>query len=282
MLIKAAVEDIKKYGELAYSIAMNPAKSCYPTYIDGIKTKADFLSAAERAVSKETSEVLLFSVDGNVEGWVSYFWIPEDNYLQLNGFNINRDTEQALTELVELIEARFPGYTAYFGYPGDNRDAIHFLAEHGFKCIEQDWNHSFFFDGYTRKEYSPCVEKISRENFYKFREVYHADPETYWNPDRIFETIDDWTVFIYNQADTPVAAVFLKGDDGYFEIYGAECAEGVFREDVFRELLTASLVECKRLGAKYMTYFCGEDEKHILSELGFKCVGQYVLYMKSL
>ncbi|MCR2046202.1 hypothetical protein NSB25_02770 [Acetatifactor muris] len=38
MLIKATVEDIKKYGELAYSIAMNPAKSCYPTYVDGIKT----------------------------------------------------------------------------------------------------------------------------------------------------------------------------------------------------------------------------------------------------
>lgn len=57
--------------------------------------------------------------------------------------------------------------------------------------------------------------------------VYHADPETYWNADRIFETVDDWTIFIYNQADTPMATVFLTGDDEYYEIYGSEFADGV-------------------------------------------------------
>ena len=71
MLIKATVEDIKKYCEFAYSLALNPAKSCYPTYADGIKTKSDFLDAAERAVANRTSELLLFSIDGNVEGWIS-------------------------------------------------------------------------------------------------------------------------------------------------------------------------------------------------------------------
>ena len=280
MLIKATVEDVQKYGEFAYSIALNPEKSCYPTYADGIKTKADFFNAAERAVAKETSELLLFSIDGNFEGWISYYWIPEDKYLQLNGFNVNRGAEQALTELIEIIETKFTGYTAYFGFPGDNLDAINFLAEHGFRCIEQDWNHSFFFDEYTADEYSPYVEKVSRHNFDKFRVVYHADPETYWNADRIFETVDDWTILVYNQADKPIATVFLTGDDGYYEIYGSEFADGVFHEGVFRELLTASLGECKRLDAKYMTYFCGEDEKPVLSELGFKCVGQYVLYIK--
>lgn len=282
MLIKATVEDINKYGEFAYGLALNPAKSCYPTYCDGIKTKADFLSAAEYALSKETSEVLLFSIDGNVEGWISYYWIPEDKYLQLDGFNINHGTEQALKELIDLIEARFHSYTAYFGYPRDNRDAINFLTEHGFRCIEQDWNHSFYFDGYEPKEYRTCVEKIFRQNFDKFRSVYHANSETYWNADRIFETIDDWIIFVYNQADDPIATVFLTGGDGYYEIYGTEFEDGIFRENVFRELLIASLNECKCLDAKYMTYFCGEDEKPILSELGFKCVGQYVLYIQSL
>lgn len=279
MLIKATVADIKKYGEFAYSLALNPTKSSYPTYCDGIKTKADFFAAAERAVAKETSELLLFSMDENVEGWISFFWIPEDKYLQLNGFSINRGTEQALAELVDMIETRFAGYTAYFGYPGENRDAIEFLQAHDFKCIEQDWNHSFFFDGYKPTNCVQSVEKISRQNFDKFRAVYHADPETYWNCDRILETIDDWTIFVYNRADTPIATVFLTGDEGYFEIYGAEFVDGSFQENVFRELLTASLNVCKRMGAKYMTYFCGEEEKHVLTELGFECVGQYVLYI---
>lgn len=280
MLIKATVEDIKKYGEFAYSLALNPAKSCYPSYADGIKTKDDFFNAAEHAIAKETYELLLFSIGENVEGWISYYRIPENKYLQLYEFNINRGVEQALTELIEIIETKFSGYTAYFGFPGDNLNAIHFLAEQDFRCIEQDWNHSFFFDRYMPAQYSSCVERVSRHNFDKFRMVYHADPDTYWNADRIFEAIDDWTIFIYNHADVPAAAVFLNGDNIYYEIVGLVFADGIFHEGMFRELLTASLGECKRLGAKYMTYFCGEDEKPILSEFAFKCVGQYVLYTK--
>lgn len=282
MLIKATANNLKKYGDFAYSLALDPAKSCYPTYCDGIKTKADFLASAERALASQTAEILLFSIDGKVEGWLSFDRIPEDRYLQLNGFSIDHGMEQALAELLERLEAQFAGYTAYFGYPGDNHDAIRFLAEHGFRCIEQDWNHSFFFDGYTAEGSSPCVEKISRHNFAMFRAVYHPDDETYWNADRIFETIDDWIIFVYQQADCPVAAVFLTGADGYYEIYGTEFAEGVFQEDVFHALLTASLNECKGRNAQYLTYLCGERERSALSKLGFKCVGQYVLYLKAL
>ena len=59
-------------------------------------------------------------------------------------------------------------------------------------------------------------------------------------------------------------------------------ADGEFKENVFRELMIASLNECKRINAKFMTYFCQDKEKHVLSELNFRCVGQYVLYIKTL
>ncbi len=51
-------------------------------------------------------------------------------------------------------------------------------------------------------------------------------------------------------------------------------------------LIKATVEDIKKYGefayclALYMTYFCGEDEKLVLSKLGFKCVGQYVLYIK--
>lgn len=281
MLTNATLEDIEKYSDLAYTVALNPTKSSYPAYGDGIKTKADFIHAAERAVAKDTSELLLFLMDGNVEGWISYDWIAEDKYLQLTGFNINRGTKQALAELLDILGIRFAGYTAYFGYPGENRDAIRFLRASGFQCIEKDWNHSFFFDGYTPVQDAKQIEKISRCNFDKFRAVYHADSETYWNCDRIFETMDDWSIFVYNDGDVPVAAVFFRGDRGYFEIYGVVFADEVFQESVFRELLTASLNECKRMDARFMTFFCEEEEKHILAELGFRYIGSYVLYIKT-
>lgn len=282
MLVDATLEDIEKYKDFAYTIALNPAKSSYPTYGDGIKTKTDFIDAAERAVTKDTSELLLFFIGESIEGWISYDWISEDKYLQLTSFNINRGTEQALAELLSILETRFAGYTAYFGYPSENHDAINFLQASGFQCIEKDWNHSFFFDGYTLVEDTKNIEKISRYNFDKFRAVYHADPETYWNCDRIFETIDDWSIFVYSDGDVPVASVFFRGDRGYFEIYGIVFANETFQECVFRELLVASLNECKRMDAKFMTFFCREEENHILAELGFRYIGSYVLYIKTL
>lgn len=279
MLIKATKEDIAIYSELAYRLAMNPATSSYPTYTDDIKTKAEFLAAAERAVAEETAELMLFVKDGRVEGWLSYFWLPEDQYLQLDGCSIRCGTQQALEELLARLTAKFPAYTACFGFPGENRAAIETLAAHGYRCVEQSWNHSFFFDGYRSSGYAPCVERISRQNFDRFRAVYHADPDTYWTLERIFEVLDDWTIFVYNRADTPIAAIFLTGRDGYFEIFGTAVADGAVQPEVLRALLCASLTACKQSGAKYLTYLCPEREKDVLRELDFHCVGQYICMM---
>ncbi len=75
----------------------------------------------------------------------------------------------------------------------------------------------------------------------------------------------------------PAAAVFFTGGSGYYEIYGTSFADGAFRDDIFRALMTAALGECASLGAKYLTCLCGDDERRVLPELGFRCVGQYVL-----
>ncbi|GEM_PF-279440 len=282
MLISAAHEDIEKYGELAYGLALDPARSCYPTYADGIKTKADFLAAAERALASEMAELLLFIQDGAVEGWLSYFWINEDKYLQLDGCNVRHGTTAALTELLDRLEARFAGYTAYFGFPGENREAADFLRARGFDCVERDWNFSFFFDGYTPAQCARGIEKISRRNFDLFRAVYRAEPDAYWSCDRILDALDDWNIFVYSEGSRPAAAVFFTGGSGYYEIYGTSFADGAFRDAIFRALITAALGECARLGAKYLTCLCGDDERRILPELGFRCVGQYVLYTKEL
>lgn len=135
MLVKAVTGDVAKYGDFAYALALRPKKSSYPTCCDGIKTRADFMAAAERAVSGETSELLLFSLDGTVEGWSCYEWIPSEHYLQLTGFHVNRATERALTELLARLEAEFSGYTAYFGFPSENTAALGVLAALGFRCV---------------------------------------------------------------------------------------------------------------------------------------------------
>lgn len=282
MLSKATQPDVAKYCDFVYALALDQTKSAYPAYADGIKSKEDFMADAKRSIAEDNSELLLFSLDGAVEGWLAYFWIPEEHYLQLNACNVGKGTEQALAELLALLEGRFSGYTLYFGFPGRNADAIRFLLENGFRCIEETWNNSFFFDGYEPLPENKNIAKIGRENFDDFRAVYNPDEETYWNCDRIWECLEDWAVFVYYRDNIPAGTVYLTENGTYREIFGLAFAGGEQQEEACRALLTAALNHCKSTGTKYMTFLCEEDVQAVARELGFCCVGKYVCYSRTI
>lgn len=283
MLTKATLEDVERYCDLAYSLATDQTRSCYPTYADGFKTKADFISAARRDVAEENRELLLFSLNGTVEGWIGYYWVAEDRYLQLVACNIRQGTRQALAELLALLPKRFPGYSLHFGFSADNTEAIRFLQENSFRCIEDDWNYSFFFDSYVPRPEDAHISRITRDNYGDFRAVYGQDDgDTYWNCDRILEHFDRWTIFAYYEDAKPVGAIFLRdGSSVYPEICGV-VFDGGYREDAYRELLTAALNHCKGAGAKHMTFICEEEVRSVVQELGFRCVGRYVCFAKTI
>ena len=126
------------------------------------------------------------------------------------------------------------------------------------------------------------VEWISKADFDRFCAVYHAPPDAYWKGGRIYEALEKWTIFVYSEGEVPAAAAFATGRGEHFEIFGMEFADSVFREEALREVLTALLDECKGAGAKDMTCFCREAERRVLRALGFRCVGEYILYEKKL
>lgn len=303
MLRKAIPEDIVKYGDFVYELALDQTRSAYPTYADGIKTKEDFLADAGRAVAEDTSELLLFYREDAPEGWLTFFRIPEERYLQCTGCNIREGTKQALSELLELLRIHFPEYTLYFGFPERNEEAVCFLEKNGFQCIEKAWNNSFFLEEYEcpslggkagcensddgnlkdGKFKEKNIVRIGRDNYDEFRAVYQPDEEAYWNCDRILECLEEWVIYGCRAEGGLAGAVYFRGSKEYYEIYGMEFAEGKYREEVCRSLLTAALNHCKRAGAKYLTYFCdscGEALQKAVLEAGFHCVGGYVCYIR--
>ena len=223
-----------------------------------------------------------------MEGWIQYFWIEKDHYLQLSGCNINVATAQALMELMVLLEARFKGYSLYFGFPKTNARAVDFLLENGFECIEEAYNNSFFFETYGMQAECNAVKTINRENFADFRCVNgQSEEDTYWNCDRIFEKIDNWKIFVYYENEIPIGTIFFSGADGYLEIFGVEFVEGKYSKESFTALMIAALNEGKKMGAKYLTFFSDaevqtNERQLIIEELGFCYVGQYVCYMKTI
>ena len=283
MLTAATLGDVQTYGDWVYDLALDPTKSSYPTYADGIKTRADFGADARRSVTQQNGELLLFSRGGTVEGWIQYFWIPEERYLQLTACSIREGTAQALTELLERLEARFPGYALYFGFPGENTQATAFLAANGFRCIEDDWNYVFDLGGVVPQAVDAHVVRIGRENYGIFRALHdQAGEEMYWNSDRIEEHLDEWSIFAYVRTGEGVGTVFLRTDGGLAEIFGLEFAAKKIDVEACRALLAAALAHTKRLGMKYLMFLGEAALRPVLHALGFRCVGRYCCYVRTL
>ncbi|MBQ8638882.1 MAG: hypothetical protein IJ468_06910 [Lachnospiraceae bacterium] len=284
MLRICTEQEFEKYIDFVYHLALDQSKSGYPTYSDGIKTREMFIQRSQKAFSRNTEEILLFESDGVVEGWIHYYWLPDDNYLSTVSFIICSHTEQALQEFLEFARERFKGYDLFLGYSTENRQAVHFLSAHGFECIENDYNNTAFLDRYEPIAVSDRVIRVTKENYESFRRLHdNVEGDMYWNSDRIYADLDNWIIFVMLQDGEPVGSVYyLTDDDGWFEIFGIDRKDGVFRAEIFRELLGKALNTAKELGGKYMTFFCEDEEQEIVGTLGFECVGQYVCYQLQL
>ncbi len=284
MLRKCTEQEYRKYADFVYGLALDPSKSGYPTYSDGIKTKAMFFEKAEKAFSKETEEILLFEYDGVVEGWIHYYSLPEDNYLSTESFNINSHTETALQEFLNLVQERFKGYDLFLGYSKENKAAVSFLANNGFECIEESYNNTAFLEHYKPITVSDSVVRITKENFEHFRTLHRqVEADMYWNSERIYADIDNWIIFAKICNDEAVGSVYyITNDDGWFEIFGVDRKDGAFDPENYEALLGKALNTAKELGGKYMSFFCEEQEQRIVGKLGFECVGEYVCYKKHL
>ena len=280
MLIKATKEDVLKYMDFVYEIALDQTKSGYPTFADGIKTKDDFISLALKSFSRDREEILLFEFEGNIEGWINYYWIPEDKLVGIDCFAINKGTEEAIKELLELLRNKFNGYEMYFGFPKGNIEATSYLERSGYQCIEEDYNNSFFFDDYTPINQNERILKITRETFKDFEALHkYKDEDMYWNCKKIFEAIDRWNIYVYYKNDKPVGAIYFTDLKLMLEIFGIDYLDGIYNDEVFRVLMIKALNEGKKLGAKYLTFFNDEGSQEVLLDLGFKYVGQYVCYL---
>ena len=282
MLRSCTEQEFKQYADFVYELALDPSRSSYPTYTDGIKTKEMFLERAQSAFSKATEEILLFEYEETVEGWIHYYFIPEDHYLSAVTFDIQTHMKQALQEFLEFVQIRFKGYELYLGFPTDNKNAVDFLSNHEFECIEDDFNNTAFLEKYEPIPISDSVILITKENFNYFRTLHRTfEQDMYWNSDRIYAALDKWIIFVKLHQDEVLGSVYLIDcDDDWFEIFGIDMKDEIFDSEVFYELLGKALNTTKERNGKYMTFFCEKEQLEIVKKLGFQCIGEYVCYKK--
>lgn len=277
MLRKLEVNEFDKYVQFAYELNMKAETSSYPIYYDGIKTKEEFINDEAYSLKSDTSEILLFIVQDKVIGWINYYWIEEEKYLQVSTCSIKESVSVLAKELVSYFNDRFNGYDLFIGFPEENKDAINAFMENGFRIHEESFNTNIIeVESIKTKEKSNDVLMITKDNYSLFETLHtETDEEMYWTSNRIYEDLDNWLVFVSVKKSIPYGAIcaFVRG--GFCEIFGLNFKDK-FNSNIFMELVNVLLIECKKRKIKSIGFFVDEEELLYAEKLGFKNIGKYI------
>lgn len=281
-LIKEAEFD--RYIGFAYELALDPARSGYHVYYDGMKTREDFVSRARKALERPGEDVLLFEEDGEVEGLIAFEHPEEEHYLHPFIFSIRRDTGTALAEFMDYCRERWPGFTLDLGFPAENVEATGWLEGQRIPCNERSWNFLLNLDRYEPLPEPGRVKRVGAENFEEFAAVHRQiQGDMFWNCERVRSTLDDWAIFVTGEGAAGEVLMTLDGDP-HEEIFALEFADGQYHEGAFQALLTAALNLLNAHGTKWLTFFVDEGcpQGELLKALGFRLVGTFVCHRVAL
>ena len=285
MLRKLEEQFFDRYVDFAYTLALDITKSGYPTYADGIKTKHDFVARAREAFSRDGEEILLFERGGKVTGWIHYYYLPEDRYLDTCSFCVAEGMGEALTEFTAFARKHFSGSELYLGFPKENREAVAALEAYGFERIEESYNDALDFDHYIPQPENTNIVRITQDNFQLFSDIHaQHDRDMYWNAQRILKAINEWRIFVFLKKEKAAGAIYSRifEDKTMSEIFGIDFPNGVYDSEVYRDLLTAALNDDKRRSVEHMVFFNDEESQPDALACGFRCVGEYVCFKTQL
>lgn len=283
MLRALKENEYKNYLDWAYSLALDMSRSGYPTYADGLKTKNEFEEAAARVFEREHEEILLFEIDGKALGWLHYFALPEDQYLDTRAFCTEDQTEQAIDELLAYLAPKYPGFTMHFGFSNQNTRAVNHLIELGWPLEEESLVGVMKFEEYTSLPETAEPVAITAANFERFAAIHAQwDGEMYWDNAHLREDLERWRLYVYQRDGRDMACIYFVYVDGMLEIFGTDYVGGHFDQAAFRALLLRALNQGKADGMESFYYFYDAKEAPTVKELGIRSLGKYVMYAKEL
>lgn len=261
MLRIPTANEFEEYSERAYMLALDPSRSSFPSYADGIKTKEDFLAIAKRGFESENEEIYIFEHGGEMRGWIHFYVMKEDKYISLEAFETDGFEKEQFAEFAALLKEKYAGYEVTAGFPSQNERAVSAAIENGFEIIEESAVNILFFSDYEPQSESGRVEPLTKNNLAVFAKL-HDKVEMYWNTKRLTEAYfdgDKWRIYL-TEKNGKAAAIYFVFAGNIAEIFGLDFSDG-FDGTAAEELLTAALNEAKKnVSAKAMYWFT-EDER---------------------
>ena len=206
MLRIPTANEFEEYSERAYMLALDPSRSSFPSYADGIKTKEDFLAIAKRGFESENEEIYIFEHGGEMRGWIHFYVLTEDKYIGIEAFETDGFEKEQFADFVALLKEKYAGYEVTAGFPSQNERAVSAAIENGFEIIEESAVNILFFSDYKPQSESERVEPLTKKNLAVFAKL-HDKAEMYWNTKRLTEAYfdgDKWRIYLTEKNGKPL------------------------------------------------------------------------------
>ena len=280
MLIKATLEQINTYKDFAYELSQDFTKSSFPTYLDNIKTKEDFMRVIDNGINRDDEEILLFLENDEVVGWIHYYWIIEDQYIGFQTFNVEKDVENAIDEFLEYIDDKYKDFQINFGFPAANEKAINHLIEIGYNNAEESDVFTLDMNKYIPKQESECIVEVNIDNYDDFKLLHDSHQDMYWNSDRLYnallgQTKNKWNMYIYYEDQKPIGNIYFVYVDEMMEIFGIDIIDN---KEIIEHLLIKALNKTKEDNIAYSVIFTEDYESMIAKKVGYDFICKYILY----
>ncbi len=278
MLRPLRPEEFESCAEWAWSLTQDPRHCSYPLYTDGVKTKADFLALARRALRDPHAGILLYTQNGVAMGWLQYVHLPQDSYLSLDACCTAQDTAGALAAFLAFARQRFGGCQLVLGFPADNTEAIGFLRGAGLALAERLYNHSLHCPPPPAAPLPAGVRRVTPDNFAEFRRLHaRVEADMYWNSDRLLARLADWVLLLYGAPATGYVMLTDAGplaDGPVWEIFHLQ-PPPLASDAACQALLQGAVAAATAAGARHVIYLCEQELCPLLAAAGFTPVGVY-------
>lgn len=280
MLKRLTKKDFDLYLNEMYALALDFTNSCYPTFADGIKTKADFIKMLEKGLYKDTCPAFEFFYNEEMLGWIQLEVDINNSYVQLICFNVANHKELAVKEVMSWLEKDFKGFEICFGCSSKNEIGGYFL-NYSFHLVEELYQYKINLQEYNIVKLPSLVCRVTKKNYQEFCALHSLyDSEMYWNCERIFENFSQWEIYLYYENSIPIATIYTHINQDLSEIYGIDFLNQAYSESVLEALILATLCSCKSYKVSHLMCLCEEKEKTIFNKLGFKFIDKYQCYIK--
>ncbi len=261
--------------ERAWSLACSLQTSGFPSYLDGVKTRADFDRRVALAFTDATEALLMLTDDqGGFRGLIQCYCLREESYVQTCHFLTEAGwQETALEQFLAYAREHYPGMQLDMGFPAENAEALQFFAGHGLVPVEESGVWMAHAATWTPGAVPTQVRPLDAKNLDAFHRLHDAQ-EMYWTTQRILDARESWQVLLYGTE----AALYAMTGEPMAEIYGVDDAEG-FSAERFAGLMSGLMNRLAEGNTAHLCYFAeNHQEEALLPTLGFQYICRYRCY----